>query len=62
MVVTYWLRDAKDLTALATDPDWPAVTATEKDYGDLNHAQLVVGYETVYLQNGKIVNTTPTGP
>ncbi|KAI1392615.1 uncharacterized protein F4822DRAFT_134107 [Hypoxylon trugodes] len=60
MIVNYWLRSSDDLKALATDPDYPKITATEKDFSDKDHAEIIVGYETLYLVNGKVVNTVAT--
>ncbi|KAI1398818.1 hypothetical protein F4819DRAFT_11293 [Hypoxylon fuscum] len=62
MIVSYWLRSSDDLRSLATDPEWPKMTETEKDYSDLGHIELIVGFETMYLVDGKIVNTVPTDP
>jgi hypothetical protein len=60
MVVSYWLRSGDDLKALATDPEWPVITQTEKYHNDMDRAEIIIGWETMYMQDGNIVNCVPT--
>lgn len=42
---------------MLTDPDWEGkVVAFEKDWIDTSRAETQIGWETAFLQDGKIVN------
>jgi hypothetical protein len=60
-VDSFWVHDPKDFQNLLSDPEWAGgkFRETEATYGNLESAVVIVGWDTVYLEDGEIVNTTP---
>lgn len=58
---SYWVSDPDKLRALLTDPDWEGkVVAFEKEWIDTSRAEVQIGWENAYLEDGEIVNIVET--
>ncbi|KUI61329.1 hypothetical protein VP1G_08507 [Cytospora mali] len=58
---SYWVSDPDKLRGLLTDPDWDGkVVAFEKDWIDTSKAEVQIGWENTYLEDGEIVNVSET--
>ena len=56
-VTTYWVRNPDDMRGLLADPDWTGkMGANEEGWIDTERATVMAGFETIYIQDGKIVN------
>ncbi|KUI64395.1 hypothetical protein VM1G_11192 [Cytospora mali] len=58
---SYWVTDPDKLRGLLSDPDWEGkVVAFEKDWIDTSKAEVQIGWESTYLEDGEIVNVAET--
>jgi hypothetical protein len=59
-VTSYWVRTPDDIRALLSDPEWAEkVSEREKHWVNTGNVVITAGWETVYLEDGQIVNTQP---
>lgn len=59
-VTSYWVRSPDDMRCLLTDPEWQQdITGPEKEWVAAENVVVLAGFETVYLQDGKIINKQP---
>ncbi|KAF2136528.1 uncharacterized protein K452DRAFT_322356 [Aplosporella prunicola CBS 121167] len=59
-IISYWVRSADDMRGLLADPEWAEqVNARETEWADTVNVVTMAGFETVYIEDGQIVNTTP---
>ncbi|KAI1386967.1 uncharacterized protein F4822DRAFT_331212 [Hypoxylon trugodes] len=60
LTLTYYVRSFDEMKAILNDPDYQAKGRdTEVGWIDTSRGQLKLGWETVYIENGEVVNTTP---
>ncbi|RYP92159.1 hypothetical protein DL770_001740 [Monosporascus sp. CRB-9-2] len=54
----YWVHHPDDIRKLQADPEWTSrVNAMEEDW-IASAVHISIGYETVYFDDGKVLNTT----
>ncbi|KAI0101743.1 hypothetical protein GGR51DRAFT_529207 [Nemania sp. FL0031] len=54
----YWVTDPQKVRNMLSDPDWNnKVIAFEKDWIDQSRADVQLGFQTTFIEGGKIVNT-----
>lgn len=60
-VDSFWVRDPQDFQNLLSDPEWTGgkFRESEATFGNMQSAVIIVGIDTVYLEDGQIINTTP---
>ncbi|OTA81102.1 hypothetical protein M434DRAFT_401490 [Hypoxylon sp. CO27-5] len=59
-VSSYWVHDADDLRNVLSSSDWAEkIAGPETDWVNMGSAVVLAGFETVYLDDGKIINTVP---
>ncbi|KAH8816997.1 hypothetical protein F5884DRAFT_873860 [Xylogone sp. PMI_703] len=59
-VTSYWVRSPDDMRGLLTDPEWlQSINEPEKEWVAAENVVVLAGFETVYLQDGKICNVQP---
>ncbi|KAL9622768.1 MAG: hypothetical protein Q9160_002886 [Pyrenula sp. 1 TL-2023] len=57
LVLEYWVPDLGCVTALVMDPDWDGKACkNQEDWLDMSRATMHVGYDTMYLRGGEIVD------
>ncbi|KAI1496489.1 hypothetical protein F5X99DRAFT_424651 [Biscogniauxia marginata] len=57
---SYWVSDPEKLKAMLADPDWAnVVVASEKGWIYIGRAEVQIGWENSYIEDGQVVNTTP---
>ncbi|PNY23689.1 Uncharacterized protein TCAP_06360 [Tolypocladium capitatum] len=61
MHVEFWFRDMATVAAVAADPDFQALQATEGPYASKIHIEASLGWVEQYVADGKVVNVTPEG-
>ncbi|KAH7307926.1 hypothetical protein BKA65DRAFT_415260 [Rhexocercosporidium sp. MPI-PUGE-AT-0058] len=53
----YYVRSANDLRGLLMDPEWhEKVGKVETEYTNVGDVMIMVGWETVYIEEGEVVN------
>lgn len=58
LTLTYYVRSFEDMKAILSDPEYQARgRETEVGWIDTSKGQVKVGWETIYLENGEVVNT-----
>lgn len=56
----YWTTDPQKIRNMLADPDWEdKVIKFEKGWIDQTKVDVQIGTQTTYLEDGKIINTTP---
>ncbi|KAI1401840.1 hypothetical protein F4819DRAFT_456887 [Hypoxylon fuscum] len=59
-VTSYWVHDPDDLRNVLASPEWAEkIAGPETDWVNMESAVVLAGFETVYLEDGKIINTVP---
>lgn len=54
--IGFYVRSMDQLQALMADPEFQAMLAEEVDIIDPSRANLTLGWEEVYVEDGKVVN------
>ncbi|KAL4971441.1 hypothetical protein BDW68DRAFT_196000 [Aspergillus falconensis] len=55
-VISYYVRSPDDMRALLSDPEWiEQVNAREEAWADVRNVVTMVGWETVYIRDGAVV-------
>ncbi|KAI1136026.1 hypothetical protein F5Y05DRAFT_121999 [Hypoxylon sp. FL0543] len=58
LTLTYYVRDFDEMKAIVADPDYQSRGRdTEAGWIDASKGQVKIGWETTYLEDGKVVNT-----
>ena len=53
----YYVRSAEDLRGLLMDPEWhEKVGKVETEYTNVGDVMIMVGWETVYIEQGEVIN------
>ncbi|RDW76192.1 hypothetical protein BP5796_07013 [Coleophoma crateriformis] len=53
----YYVRSADDLRGLLMDPEWhEKVSKVETAYTNVSEVMIMVGWETVYIEDAKVIN------
>ncbi|KAI4861085.1 hypothetical protein F4820DRAFT_434706 [Hypoxylon rubiginosum] len=56
-VLEYWMPDLTCLKSLVMDPEWVGGAVRDQDdWIDMSKSTVHIGYDTTYLENGKILN------
>ncbi|KAI1120563.1 hypothetical protein F5Y10DRAFT_123432 [Nemania abortiva] len=59
LTLTYYVRNFEDMLELISDPEYQARGRdVEIGWIDTSRGQIKIGWETTYLENGEVVNTT----
>lgn len=56
ITIEFWVRSEAQMMEILHDPDFQALLAEEGDMVDAERAELTVGWEEVYVEDGKVVN------
>ncbi|KAI1802870.1 hypothetical protein F4811DRAFT_527315 [Daldinia bambusicola] len=57
LTIEYYLPDIYLIQNLFADPEWESKAAKDlADFVDLSKSTIHIGYETVYLENGNVLN------
>lgn len=58
-ITSYWVNDPDHVRALLADPEWKEkVSDVESPWVNAEVASILMGYETVYIDGGELVNGT----
>jgi hypothetical protein len=55
--ISVYVRATEDLMAIVTDPDFQALVVGDDEVVDAERATVTAGWEEIYVEDGKIVNT-----
>ncbi|XXH02498.1 hypothetical protein Hte_008874 [Hypoxylon texense] len=54
----YWVRDPEDLKQLQADPEWTSRVNAMEEPWIASAISISIGYETIYFEDGTVMNTT----